>query len=95
MNDKEDEHLDIFVFMAQMVPNNGTFMQQMIDVPMKFELDEQHLVIGGNAKIIVSNPKTLTSTTTHQGVWEVAVLNWHDVNYEHLFFLNSSNLHTL
>jgi len=27
MNDKEDEHLDIFVFMAQMVPNNGTFMQ--------------------------------------------------------------------
>jgi hypothetical protein len=52
----------------------------MIDVPMKFELDERHLMIGGNAKIIVSNPKTLTGTTTHQGAWEVAVSNWHDVD---------------
>jgi hypothetical protein len=38
----------------------------MIDVLMKVEFDEKHLMIGGSAKITVSNPKILTSTTTHQ-----------------------------
>jgi hypothetical protein len=39
----------------------------MIDVPMEVKLDEKHLMIGGSVRIIVSNPKTLTHTTTHQG----------------------------
>jgi hypothetical protein len=39
----------------------------MIDVPMEVKLDEKHLMIGGSVRIIVSNPKTLTYTTTHQG----------------------------
>jgi hypothetical protein len=95
MNDKEDEHLDESMFMIQMVLNDGTFMQQMIDVPMKVELDEKHLVIGGSVRITVSNPKTLMGITTHQGAWEVVVPNWHDVNYEQLFCFNSSNLHTM
>ncbi len=34
-------------------------------------------------------------TTTHQGAWDGVVANWHDVNYEQLFFLDFSNLHTL
>jgi hypothetical protein len=67
MDDKEDEHLDESMFMIQMVLNDGTFMQQMIDVPMKVELDEKHLVTGGSVRITVSNPKTLMGTTTHQG----------------------------
>ncbi len=62
---------------------------------MKVKLDEKHLVTSDSAIIIISNPKTLTCTMTHQGVQEVVVPNWHDVNYEQLFFLNSSNLHTL
>jgi hypothetical protein len=47
----------------------------MTNVPMKVKLDEKHLVIGGSAKIIISNPKTLTCTMTHQGVQEVVVPN--------------------
>jgi hypothetical protein len=39
----------------------------MTNVPMKVELDEKQLGIGGSAKIVISNPKTLTCTTTHQG----------------------------
>ncbi len=70
------------MFMIKMVLNDETFMQQMINVPMKVELDEKHLVIGGSVKFIISNPKTLTCTTTHQGAWEVVVPNWHDVDYE-------------
>jgi hypothetical protein len=56
-------------------------MQQMTNILVKVELDEKHLVTSGNAIIIVSNLKTLTSTTTHQRVWEVVALNWHDVDY--------------
>jgi hypothetical protein len=33
--------------------------------------------------------------TTHQKVQDIVVLAWHDVDCEQLFFLNSSNLHTL
>jgi len=91
MDDNEYEHLDKSMFMVQMVPNNGTSMQQMNDALVKVELDEKHLVIGGSARITISNPKTLTSTMTHLGVWEVVALNWHDVDYEQLFFLNFSN----
>ncbi len=50
-----------------MILNDGTFMQQMTNVPIKVKLDEKHLIIGGNARITISNPKSLTSTTTHQG----------------------------
>jgi hypothetical protein len=39
----------------------------MIYVHVKVKLDEKHSMIGGSARIIVSNPKTLTSTKTHQG----------------------------
>jgi hypothetical protein len=67
----------------------------MIDVHVKVKLDEKHSMTGGSARIIVSNPETLMGTKTHQGAREVVVLNWHDVNCEQLFFLNSSNLHTL
>jgi hypothetical protein len=58
-----------------MVPIDGTSMQQMIDVPMNVELDEKHSVISGNARFTISNPKTLTSTMTHQGVREVVMPN--------------------
>jgi hypothetical protein len=70
---------------------DGTSMQQMTNVLVKVELDERHLVTCGSARIIVSNPKTLMSTMTHQGVWEVVALNWHML----IIFLNSYNLHTL
>jgi len=43
MDDKEDEHLDEYVFMVQMVPIDGTFMQHTTYVPMKVKLDEKHL----------------------------------------------------
>ncbi len=65
MDDKEDEHLDEYVFMVQMVPIDGTFMQHTTYVPMKVKLDEKHLMTGGNAKFIISNPKTLMNTSTH------------------------------
>jgi hypothetical protein len=47
----------------------------MINVPVKVKLDEKHSMIGGSARIIISNPKTLTCTMTHQGAREVAVPN--------------------
>jgi hypothetical protein len=43
MDDKEDEHLDEYVFMLQMEPIDGTFMQHMTYVPMKVKLDDKHL----------------------------------------------------
>jgi hypothetical protein len=43
MDDKENEHLDEFVFMVQMVPIDGTFMQHTTYVPMKVKLDKKHL----------------------------------------------------
>jgi len=43
MDDKENKHLDEFVFMVQMVPIDGTFMQHTTYVPMKVKLDEKHL----------------------------------------------------
>ncbi len=65
-----------------MVLINGPFMQQLINVPMKVELDEKHLMVGGNARFTISNPKTLIGTTIHQGAWEVMTPNWHDVDCE-------------
>jgi hypothetical protein len=43
MDGKEDEHLDEYMFMVQMVPLNGTSMQHVTYVPMKVKLDEKHL----------------------------------------------------
>jgi len=43
MDDKEDEHLDEYVFMVQMEPIDGNSMQHMTYVPMKVKLDEKHL----------------------------------------------------
>jgi hypothetical protein len=40
MVEKEDKHLDEFVFMVQMVPINGTSMQHMTYIPMKVKLDK-------------------------------------------------------
>jgi hypothetical protein len=54
----------------------------MTDVPVKVKLDEKHSVTCGSARFTISNPKTLTSTMTHQGAWKVMVPNWHDVNCE-------------
>jgi hypothetical protein len=65
MDDKENE--DEYVFMVQMVVIKGTSMQQMTDIPVKVELDEKHLVIDGNARFAILNPKTLMGTMTHQG----------------------------
>jgi hypothetical protein len=67
MYDNEDEHLDKHVFMVKMVPNDGTSMQQMNDVLMKVELDEKHSVIGGSARIIVSNPNRYNDTSRGVG----------------------------
>jgi hypothetical protein len=52
-------------------------------------------MIVGNARFTISNPKTLTGTMTHQGARKAVVPNWHDVNCEQFFFLNSSNPHAL
>jgi hypothetical protein len=68
MDDKENEHLDEYVFMVQIVPNNGTYMSHVTDVPVKVALDEKHSVTSGNTRIIVSNPKTLMGIMTHQRV---------------------------
>ncbi len=70
MDDKEDEHLDESMFMIQMVLNNGTFMQQIINVLVKVKLDEKHSVI---------RPKWVQQ---HIKGHEVVVLNWHDVDHK-------------
>jgi hypothetical protein len=75
-----------------MVVIDGTSMQQITNVRMKVNLDEKDSRIGCKTRLTISNPKTLTCTTTHQGA-RVVALTWHDVDYEQLFFLNSSNLH--
>jgi hypothetical protein len=85
MNDKENEHLDKFMFMVQMELNDGTSMQHITNVPIKVELDEKHSIINGNTRITISNPKTLMTTTTHEGVRKVVASNQHDVNCNNLF----------
>jgi hypothetical protein len=68
MDDKENEHLGEYVFMVQIVPNNGTYMSHVTNVHVKVKLDEKHSVTSGNARIIISNLKTLTGIMTHQRV---------------------------
>jgi hypothetical protein len=58
----------------------------MINIPVKVKLDDKHLVASGSARFIISNPKTLMSTTTHQEAWDVVAPTWHDVNCEQFFF---------
>jgi hypothetical protein len=58
-----------------MVPINGTSTQQMINIPMNVKLDEKHSMTSGNARFTISNPKTLTSTTTHQRLREIVTPN--------------------
>jgi hypothetical protein len=77
-----------------MVPIDGTYMQQMINVHMKVELDEKHSLTCGNARFTISSHKILTSTMTHQGAREIVTPNWHDVDGEQ-FYYYSSNLQTL
>ncbi len=67
----------------------------MMKFSMEVDLDEHCLdsVTGGNKRCIVLNHETLIGKTTHQRAWEVVVPTWHDVDYEQLFFLTTSNLH--
>jgi hypothetical protein len=48
-----------------------------------------------STRLIISNPKTLMNTTTHQEVQDVVAPTWHDVDYEQLLKKNSSSLHAL
>jgi len=43
----------------------AVYVNSLNNVPMKVKLDEKHLMTGGNAKFIISNPKTLMNTSTH------------------------------
>jgi hypothetical protein len=58
----------------------------MINILVKVELDDKHLVASGSARFIISNPKTLMNTTTHQEALDIVVPTWHDVNCEQFFF---------
>ncbi len=50
MDDKDDDHQDGSIFVVQMVPIVGKFMQHVTKLSMKVNLDEHCLdsVIGGN-----------------------------------------------
>jgi len=63
-------------------------------VHVKIKLDEKHSMIGGSARIIASNPKTLTSTKTHQGAWKVVVPISMMLTTNN-FLKNFYNIHTL
>jgi hypothetical protein len=57
------------MFMVYMILINGNSMQQMIQIYVKVDLDEHcsDLVISGNIRCAISNPKSLIDTMTHQG----------------------------
>lgn len=69
-----------------MVLINETSMQLMINIRVKVDLDEKHLMTNGCARFTISNPKTLMSTMTCQEAWDVVAPTWHDVDCEKLFF---------
>jgi hypothetical protein len=54
----------------------------MTNIFVKVDLDEKNSRTHHNTKLVVSNPKTLMGTTTHQEARDVMALIWHDVNYE-------------
>ncbi len=57
MDEKENEHSDESMFMVQMVPNNGTYMSHVTNVPIKIELDEKHSMTSGSTRITFQIPK--------------------------------------